>query len=240
MDRRTFIQSSLFSGASMLMLGDPIFSSVKKGFDPQGKTTALFTLPDLPYAYDALEPYIDTMTMEIHHSRHHGAYVANLNKAADGAEWVTKPLVKILDTVSNLPAPVRNNAGGHYNHTMFWKWMKPKGGGEPTGELMTSINRDFGTFENFKEQFTNAGMTRFGSGWAWLVKQHDKLVIASTPNQDNPLMDAVAVKGTPILGLDVWEHAYYLKYQYRRADYIAAWWKVVNWNEAARLFGGSK
>lgn len=199
-----------------------------------------FTLPDLPYAHDALEPYIDKMTMEIHHGKHHGAYVTNLNKALENSEWASKPLEQILANVSKLPPAVRNNGGGHWNHSMFWKWMKPNGGGAPSGDLANAINRDFGSFDKFKEAFSNAGMTRFGSGWAWLIKQSDKLVVASTPNQDNPLMDIAEVKGVPILGLDVWEHAYYLKYQNRRADYIAAFWNVINWDEVARQFASAK
>jgi Fe-Mn family superoxide dismutase len=195
-----------------------------------------FTLPELPYKHDALEPYIDTMTMEIHHGKHHAAYVTNLNKALDGNDWASKPLEEILRNISKLPAPVRNNGGGHWNHSAFWNWLKPNGGGQPTGELATAITRDFGSFDKFKEQFANAGVTRFGSGWAWLVKQDGKLVIGSTPNQDNPLMDVADLKGTPVLGLDVWEHAYYLKYQNRRPDYIAAFWNVVNWDEAAKRY----
>lgn len=195
-----------------------------------------FTLPDLPYAPDALEPSIDKMTMEIHHGKHHAAYVTNLNKAVEGTEWASRSLEEILAGVSKLPAAVRNNGGGHWNHSAFWKWMKPGGGGSPSGELASAIARDFGSFDKFKETFSGAGVTRFGSGWAWLINQHGKLVVASTPNQDNPLMDLAETKGTPILGMDVWEHAYYLKYQNRRADYIAAFWNVVNWDEVAKRF----
>jgi len=199
-----------------------------------------FTLPNLPYAVDALEPYVDKMTMEIHHDKHHGAYVTNLNKAVEGSEMASKSIEEILASVSKLPVAVRNNGGGHYNHSLFWAWMKPKGGGQPSGPLADAINRDFGSFDKFKEQFTGAGTTRFGSGWAWLVKQHDKLIVASTPNQDNPMMDLADVKGVPIVGVDVWEHAYYLKYQNRRADYLAAWWNVVNWDEAAKRFTSAR
>src|SRR5689334_2598830 len=199
-----------------------------------------FTLPNLPYATDALEPVIDKMTMEIHHGKHHAAYVTNLNKAAENAEWASKPLETILAGVSKLPPAVRNNGGGHWNHSAFWQWLKPHGGGTPTGPLADAINRDFGSFDKFKEQFGNAGITRFGSGWAWLIAQHGKLVVASTPNQDNPLMDVAEVKGVPILGLDVWEHAYYLKYQNRRPDYVAAFWNAVNWDEAAGRFAKAK
>ncbi|MCU0453634.1 MAG: superoxide dismutase [Bacteroidetes bacterium] len=197
-----------------------------------------FTLPELPYKHDALEPHIDKMTMEIHHGKHHAAYVTNLNKALEGAEHGSKSLEELMGMISKLPAAVRNNGGGHWNHSAFWQWMKPNGGGSPSGDLAAAINRDFGSFDKFKELFANAGMTRFGSGWAWLVKQGEKLVVSSTPNQDNPLMDIAEVKGTPVLGVDVWEHAYYLKYQNRRADYLTAFWNVVNWDEAARRFSG--
>ena len=195
-----------------------------------------YELPPLPYPKDALEPYIDAQTMEIHHGKHHAAYVTNLNKAVEGTEWASRSLEEILAGVSKLPAAVRNNGGGHWNHSAFWKWMKPGGGGSPSGELASAIARDFGSFDKFKETFSGAGVTRFGSGWAWLINQHGKLVVASTPNQDNPLMDLAETKGTPILGMDVWEHAYYLKYQNRRADYIAAFWNVVNWDEVAKRF----
>lgn len=197
-----------------------------------------FELPKLSYSYDALEPHIDKMTMEIHHSKHHGAYVTNLNKALEGGEWASKPIDDILSNISKLPMAVRNNGGGHWNHSQFWMWLQPGGAKEPGGALKDAITRDFGAFDKFKEQFANAGMTRFGSGWAWLVKQQDKLVISSTPNQDNPLMDVAETKGTPILGVDVWEHAYYLKYQNRRADYLSAFWNVVNWDEVSRRFSG--
>ena len=170
-----------------------------------------FTLPNLPYAHDALEPNVDKMTMEIHHGKHHAAYVTNLNKAVENTEWSNRPIEEILANVSKLAPAVRNNGGGHWNHSAFWNWMKPKGGGMPSGELASAINKDLGSFEKFKEQFSNAGVTRFGSGWAWLISQQGKLVVASTANQDNPLMDIAETKGVPILGLDVWEHAYYLK-----------------------------
>jgi len=199
-----------------------------------------FTLPTLPYAHDALEPYIDKMTMEIHHGKHHNAYVTNLNKAVENTDLAAKSLEELFAGISKLPAAVRNNGGGHWNHTAFWHWMKPKGGGAPTGPLADAIARDFGSFDKFKEQFGNAGVTRFGSGWAWLIAQHGKLVVASTPNQDNPLMDVAETKGVPVLGLDVWEHAYYLKYQNRRPDYVAAFWNVVNWDEVAKRFAAAK
>ncbi len=192
-----------------------------------------FELPKLPYEYAALEPHIDARTMEIHHSKHHNAYVTNLNKAIEGTPLASQSIEEILKNVSKASAAVRNNGGGHFNHSLFWKVMKPGGGGLPTGDLASAINRDFGSFDTFKEQFNNAGATRFGSGWAWLLVHDGKLVVTSSPNQDNPLMDVAEVKGTPILGLDVWEHAYYLHYQNRRPDYIGAFWNVINWDEVA-------
>ena len=195
-----------------------------------------FKLPELAYAYNALEPWIDASTMEIHHSKHHNAYVTNLNKALEGnpaAEWT---LEKLMAEISKFPVAVRNNGGGHYNHSLFWKLMGPKQGKTPTGELADAINSTFGSFDKFKETFSNAGATRFGSGWAWLVKKDGKLVVGSTANQDNPLMDVSELKGTPLLALDVWEHAYYLKYQNKRPDYIAGWWNTVNWDEVAKLY----
>lgn len=196
-----------------------------------------FTLPALPYAHDALEPHIDTRTMEIHHGKHHQAYVTNLNAAVENTEWADKPLEAIMANISKLSPAVRNNGGGHYNHSMFWQIMGPGKGGVPTGIIGDAINGTFGSFDAFKEALSKAGMTRFGSGWAWLSKGADgKLFISSTPNQDNPLMDIAEVKGTPILGVDVWEHAYYLHYQNRRADYLAAFFNVINWDAvAARL-----
>ncbi len=193
-----------------------------------------FELPKLEYDYAALEPHIDARTMEIHHTKHHQAYVTNLNNAVAGTEWENKGLEEILANISKLPAAVRNNGGGHYNHSLFWKWMAPNGGGQPGGKVLEALNGTFGSFDKFKELFAAAGMTRFGSGWAWLVKTGDGLKITSTPNQDNPLMDLAEVKGIPVLGVDVWEHAYYLKYQNRRNEYLAAFWNVVNWDEVAR------
>ncbi len=196
-----------------------------------------FVLPALPYATDALEPHIDKMTMEIHHGKHHQAYVTNLNKALEGKPEANSPIEDIIKNISKFPPAVRNNGGGHYNHTMFWTLLSPNGGGEPSGELATAINSAFGSFADFKTKFAEAGTTRFGSGWAWLTVGADKkLVVSSTPNQDNPLMDIAEVKGAPILGMDVWEHAYYLKYQNRRPDYIAAFWNVVNWNHVTELY----
>lgn len=193
-----------------------------------------FELPKLEYDYSALEPNIDARTMEIHHTKHHQAYITNLNNALAGGNMENKSLVEILANVSKLPVAVRNNGGGHFNHSMFWQVMGPKGGGNPSSDLMVALNRYFGSFDKFKEQFTAAAMTRFGSGWAWLVKTGDELKITSTPNQDNPLMDVAEVKGMPILGVDVWEHAYYLTYQNRRNEYLAAFWNVVNWDNVAR------
>jgi Fe-Mn family superoxide dismutase len=199
-----------------------------------------FELPKLNYAYNALEPHIDARTMEIHHTKHHQAYVTNLNNAIAGTELEKMSLEEILKNVSKHSMAVRNNGGGHWNHTMFWEIMKPNGGGEPTGDLAAAINAAFGSFANFKDEFNKAAATRFGSGWAWLIVHDGKLVVSSTPNQDNPLMDIAEVKGTPILGLDVWEHAYYLHYQNRRPDYIAAFWNVINWAEVEKRFKAAK
>ena len=196
-----------------------------------------FTLPNLPYDFAALEPHVDARTMEIHHGKHHAAYVNNLNAALTGTEHEGKSLEDLLANISQLPPAVRNNGGGHWNHSMFWDIMGPNGGGEPTGDLASKINKNFGSFEEMKKQFGQAATTRFGSGWAWLcVDGDDNLFITSTPNQDNPLMDVADKKGMPILGLDVWEHAYYLNYQNRRPDYISAWWNVVNWEEVGRRY----
>ncbi len=191
----------------------------------------MFTLPELPYAYDALAPYIDAQTMELHHSKHHQAYVDKLNAAIKDTEFVDKPLEEILHNLDTLPedirTTVRNNGGGHYNHSFFWEIMSPNGGGEPGGELAEMIAASFGSFDAFKTQFGDAAVARFGSGWVWLTQEGDVLVITSTPNQDSPMMDGKR----PLLGLDVWEHAYYLKYQNRRPEYIAAWWNVVDWSK---------
>jgi Fe-Mn family superoxide dismutase len=197
-----------------------------------------FELPKLGYDYAALEPHIDARTMEIHHTKHHQAYITNLNNAISGSEWEKRSLEEILAGVSKLPVAIRNNGGGHYNHTLFWTVMAPYAGGTPKGDLLDALNHYFGSFDKFKEQLANAGMTRFGSGWAWLVKVDNELKITSTPNQDNPLMDLAEVKGIPILGVDVWEHAYYLKYQNRRNEYLAAFWNVVNWEEVGRRLKG--
>lgn len=199
-----------------------------------------FTLPDLPYAFNALEPHIDTRTMEIHHGKHHAAYVNNLNAALQGSEWENKSLEEILANVSKISPAVRNNGGGHWNHSMFWEIMAPNAGGQPSGALADAINGAFGSFDKFKEEFSKAAATRFGSGWAWLVVSNGKLVVTSTPNQDNPLMDIAEVKGSPILGVDVWEHAYYLHYQNRRPDYVAAFYNLINWNAVAARFSAVK
>ena len=198
-----------------------------------------FELPKLPYSYDALEPVIDKMTMEIHHTKHHQAYVTNLNNAIAGTELEGKSLEELMANISKHPVAVRNNGGGHYNHSLFWNLMK-QGGSTPSGALLEAINSTFNSVDEFKEKFNAAAMTRFGSGWAWLVVSGGKLVVSSTPNQDNPLMDVAEVKGTPILGLDVWEHAYYLKYQNRRNEYVGNWWNVVNWDEVAKRFAEAK
>lgn len=198
-----------------------------------------FTLPDIPYAYNALESNIDARTMEIHHTKHHNAYVTNLNTALAGTEWEGKSLKELMGMISKLPVAIRNNGGGHYNHSLFWEIMSPDGGGEPSDRMniAKAIDRDFGSFAAFKEAFSNAAKTVFGSGWAWLcVDKNDKLFICSTPNQDNPLMDVNSFEGTPVLGLDVWEHAYYLNYQNRRPDYVEAFFNVINWNEVTKRY----
>lgn len=200
-----------------------------------------FELPELPYSFDALAPHIDARTMEIHHGKHHAGYVSKLNGAVEGTDLEGKPLEELLKSVSKHPTAVRNNGGGHYNHSLFWTVMGPNKGGEPSGELGDAINKEFGSFDKFKETFSNAAATRFGSGWAWLVVKEDgALAVTSTPNQDNPLMDVADVKGTPILGIDVWEHAYYLNYQNRRPDYIAAFWNVINWDQVAQNYVDAK
>ncbi len=193
-----------------------------------------FKLPDLSYDYNALEPSIDARTMEIHHTKHHAGYTNNLNNAIQDTEIENMSIEDILKDISKHSAAVRNNGGGFYNHKLFWEIMSPNGGGKPKGELLEAINRDFGSFETFKDLFNKAAATRFGSGWAWLVQQDNKLVVSSTPNQDNPLMDIAETKGTPILGLDVWEHAYYLKYQNKRPEYIDAFWNVIDWDQVAK------
>jgi Fe-Mn family superoxide dismutase len=205
-----------------------------------GTGSITYSLPSLPYPHNALEPSIDERTMVIHHTKHHQAYVDNLNKALKGTPQAAVPLDSILASVSAFPPAVRNNAGGTWNHSFFWKIMTPaKSSGAPSPKLLAAINASFGSLDAFKEKFNSAATGRFGSGWAWLVKTPAGLVITSTPNQDNPLMDVAEVRGTPILGVDVWEHAYYLKYQNKRADYLKEWWKVVNWSEVSRMYEAS-
>ena len=195
-----------------------------------------YEVPPLPYDYNALEPHIDEQTMHLHHDKHHQAYVTQANAALEGTEWADKPVEEVLQNLGSLPqdkqGPVRNNAGGHYNHSLFWEWMSPNGGGAPDGALADAINSSFGSFDDFKAQFKDAGIKRFGSGWAWLIKDGSNLSIASTPNQDNPISDGK----NAILGVDVWEHAYYLNYQNRRPDYLDAWWNVVDWAKVAEAF----
>ena len=222
MKRAEFLQKSIvLAGASVVL---PSFAS---------PVADSFSLPALPYAFDALEPHIDRLTMEIHHDRHHKAYVDNLNKALPGT---TKSIEEILASVSSQPVAVRNNGGGHWNHSFFWNVLAPAKGSKPSATLAKQIDTDFGSFDAFKTEFAKAATSRFGSGWAWLIKKDGKLVITSTPNQDNPLMDLAEVKGQPILALDVWEHAYYLKYMNKRADYIAAFWNLVNWDFVSTNF----
>ena len=200
-----------------------------------------FQLPALAYATDALEPHIDKTTMEIHHGKHHQAYVDNLNKALAGTEGESLKIEDLMKNISKYPAAVRNNGGGHFNHTLYWSVMSPNGGGSPSGDLAKAIDDAFGSFDEFKKKFAEAGTTRFGSGWAWLsVGTDGKVQVSSTPNQDNPLMDIAETKGNPILGMDVWEHAYYLKYQNKRPDYIAAFWNVVNWVAVADRYSKAK
>jgi len=195
-----------------------------------------YELPPLPYDYNALEPHIDEATMRVHHDKHHGTYVNNVNAALEGTEWADRPIEEVLKNLDSIPddkrTAVRNNGGGHYNHSLFWEWMSPEGGGEPSGALADAIDAAFGSFEEFKGQLKDAGVKRFGSGWAWLVHDGSGLSIVSTANQDNPISDG----RTPVVGVDVWEHAYYLKYQNRRPDYLDAWWNVVNWPKVAERF----
>ena len=195
-----------------------------------------FTLPQLPYAHDALEPHIDKETMQIHHGKHHQAYVDNLNKAVAGTPNENKSIEELVASAGSISPAVRNNGGGHWNHSFFWEILSPGAGGAPSGKIAEAINSAFGSFDAFKEKLNTAGTTRFGSGWAWLIVKDGKLEVTSTPNQDNPLMDVAEVKGTPVLGVDVWEHAYYLKYQNRRPEYLAAFWNVVNWKKVNEHF----
>lgn len=225
MTRKDFV-SSLFLG----FMGTKAMANTSSNFF---NTADAFSLPNLPYAYNALEPFIDAQTMEIHHSKHHQAYVTNLNKAVVGTPNEFTPLIDIVKNISKSSIAIRNNGGGHWNHSFFWEILSPKAT-TPSDSLMAMINRDFGSLEKMQADFNAAATSRFGSGWAWLIVQDKKLKICSTPNQDNPLMDIAEVKGTPILGLDVWEHAYYLKYQNKRADYIKAFWNIVNWEKVEK------
>lgn len=240
MQRRKFI----FSLAAVPLIAgiSPLEKNLNSFNNKINRKTSMakFELPNLPYQYDALEPYIDKQTMEIHHTKHHQAYVTNLNKALEGSEGEGKSIEDLMKNISKYPVAVRNNGGGHYNHSLFWTLMKKDGGGFPKGEIEKALNSNFGSFEQFKKLFGEAAMGRFGSGWAWLISANGKLEITSTPNQDNPLMDVADKKGTPILGLDVWEHAYYLKYQNRRPEYIENWWNVVNWEEVNNLYSKFK
>lgn len=265
LDRRRFIQKlgiAVLGGAAVTTLAFPenaLTAAEKRNTQPgnasgqtqhQGDTKMGFTLPDLPYEFKALEPHIDAMTMRIHHGKHHAAYIANVNKALEGhPDWAARSIEDLVAEVAKAPeairTAVRNNGGGHYNHSLFWKSLAPagkQGGGEPTGELAAAITRDLGGFAAFKEAFGKAAASRFGSGWAWLsVGSNGKLFISSTPNQDNPLMAGIAeTPGQPILGLDVWEHAYYLKYQNRRPEYIESWWNIVNWGFVAEQYARAK
>jgi len=241
MNRKKFISAigiiSIASGVSKL---EGITNKINNQINRSENKMSKFELPTLRYAYNALEPYIDARTLEIHHGKHHAAYVANLNKAVEGTEHEGKSFEELFANISKLPAAVRNNGGGVYNHNLYWEIMGPNKGGQPTGALADAINSTFGSFDKFKEQLSTAAATRFGSGWAWLVSSNGKLVVYSSPNQDNPLMDISEVKGYPLLCLDVWEHAYYLNYQNRRPDYISAWWNIVNWDEVAKRFSSVK
>jgi superoxide dismutase, Fe-Mn family len=234
--RRQFVQQALTASA-FTVLGAPLMAArniISTNDQPAPAPALQFSQVALPYAYNALEPKIDAMTMDIHYNKHHTAYIKNVNDAI-AAENISAATEKdFFGGVSKLSAKARNNGGGAWNHNFFWLSMKPAGGGVPSGKVGEAIQSAFGSFDKFKEQFSQAATTRFGSGWAWLVKDGNSLKIGSTPNQDNPLMDVSELKGTPLLALDVWEHAYYLKYQNKRADYIAAWWDVVNWDEVAK------
>ncbi len=249
-NRRNFIKNSLLLTAAGLIVPSLMktnrLNAVAQNNENLLDGTGPFTLPPLTYDYNALEPHIDAMTMQIHHDKHHAAYVNNLNKAIaenNLGNTVLEPLAldDLIKNISKYPVVIRNNGGGHWNHSFFWRVMKPNGGGQPSGKLADAINSIFTSLDAMKTKFDEAGAKRFGSGWAWLIVNKDgKLDICSTPNQDNPLMDIAETKGTPILGLDVWEHAYYLKYQNKRPDYINAWWNIVNWDEVAKNFDAVK
>lgn len=228
----------LIAGLFAFMLTSPfVNTTIINSNNSKTMTKEVHTLPALPYSYDALEPHIDKMTMEIHHTKHHQAYINNLNAAIAGTEMENMKLEDIFKNMGKYPVAVRNNGGGHYNHSLFWSIMSPDGGGKPSGKLMEAIEKKYSSFENFQKEFNQAAATRFGSGWAWLiVTPSGEIQISSTPNQDNPLMDVADVKGTPIMGIDVWEHAYYLKYQNRRPDYVGAFWNVINWKEVEKRY----
>ena len=244
MNRKNFLQTTLASAFAVSGFNAFSFSFDRSYNNKLPKMTleqitlenAPFSLPALPYSPESLKPSIDKMTMEIHHGRHHKAYIDNLNKAVVGTSLEKSSLYDLLKEAGKHTPAIRNNAGGHWNHTFFWNIMSPKGGKMAKGALADDITKTFGSFDKFKEEFAKAGTTRFGSGWAWLIVQDKKLVVTSTPNQDNPLMDVAEKKGTPILGLDVWEHAYYFKYQNKRPDYIAAFWNVVNWDAVSKNY----
>ncbi|MBO0930314.1 superoxide dismutase [Fibrella aquatilis] len=231
MNRADFLKLAFGAGLGITAAGAGFARGL--GQQPAGP----FTLAPLPYDAGALEPHIDKMTMEIHHGKHHKAYVDNLNKAVAGTDMAKMAIDDLVKSVNaSTPAAVRNNAGGHWNHTFFWNIMSPKGGGQPKGAVATAINKKYGSFDKFKEEWAKAATGRFGSGWVWLIKTGSDVEIISTPNQDNPLMALAEKKGTPILGLDVWEHAYYLKYQNKRPDYVAAAWNVYDWDKVEKLF----
>ncbi len=244
--RRKFIQNTLKAtvvttiGSSFIVHTAKAVASESRGLDGDpivGPAALQFSQVALPYAYSALEPSIDSMTMDIHYNKHHTAYIKNVNDAITAEKIAFNSEKEFFANASKVSAKARNNAGGAWNHNFFWVVMAPGSGGTPSGKVADAINGSFGSFDKFKEQFTQSAMTRFGSGWAWLVNDNGKLKIGSTPNQDNPLMDSGDLKGTPLLGLDVWEHAYYLKYQNKRNEYVANWWNVVNWNEVAKRLG---
>jgi Fe-Mn family superoxide dismutase len=234
-NRRDFIRTTVLGSAAILAS-----TSLAKGINIlEGE--ASFELPPLPYAFEALEPYIDKRTMQIHHDKHHAGYVRKFNSAVKENDLNGKSIEQLLGEISKYPDSVRNNGGGHFNHSLYWKVMTPAGGGEPRGPLADAINGSFGDFTKFQELFSNAASKRFGSGWAWLyVDSKGKLVVGSTPNQDNPLMNDAEISGTPILGIDVWEHAYYLKYQNKRSEYVKNWWRTINWNEVSKRLAAVK
>jgi Fe-Mn family superoxide dismutase len=235
MDKRTFLKNSAIltlGGAVAASMPGTLVSAAANG-SAAGEG---FTLPKLDYAYDALEPHIDALTMEIHHSKHHAGYTRKFNAALDAAGLNDASIKELFEKISQQPVAIRNNGGGFYNHSVFWNCLSPKGGGTPTGDVGKAIDKRFGSFDKFRDQFSNAAATRFGSGWAWLVKTPNGLAVTSTPNQDNPLMDVADLQGYPLLAIDVWEHAYYLKYQNRRGDYISAFWNVVNWDYVNERF----